>query len=80
MNTWRQQLTRTDPKWSTPNQRPPTSSSDCIAAAVTGLLDTARPEHLELVRYADRMREQQRANRAGTFPAGSVVSFYLPPS
>ncbi|MFR9774169.1 hypothetical protein [Nocardia sp. SC052] len=80
VNMWRQQLTLTDPRWSTPNQRPPASSSDCIAAAVTDLLDTARPEHLELVRYADRMREQQRANRAGAFPAGSVVSFYLPPS
>ncbi|MBF6301650.1 hypothetical protein IU459_29530 [Nocardia amamiensis] len=80
VNTWRQQLTLTDPQWNTPNQRPLASSSDCIAAAVTDLLDRARPGHLELVRYADRMREQQRANRAGTFPAGSVVSFYLPPS
>ncbi|WP_028478716.1 hypothetical protein [Nocardia sp. CNY236] len=78
LNRWRRQLTTTDPRWRTRGQRPPASSSDCLAAAVIDLLDHAEPDHLELIRYAARIRESMTATRGRDLPAVSVVSFYLP--
>ncbi|MEV6071985.1 hypothetical protein AB0L82_36055 [Nocardia sp. NPDC052001] len=75
---WRRQLTVPDRRFSTPNNRPPASSSDCVAAAVVHLLDHAEPEPRELIRYAARMRENLALERGRAFPAASVVSFYLP--
>ncbi|WP_433635487.1 hypothetical protein [Nocardia sp. CA-120079] len=75
---WRRQLTVSDRRWSTPNRRPPASSSDCIAAAVIDLLDRAEPDYLKLIRYADRIRGDLALERGHGFPLASVVSFYLP--
>ncbi|MBF6588441.1 hypothetical protein IU414_27235 [Nocardia farcinica] len=78
VDRWRRQLTVPDPRWHTPDQRPPASSSDCIAAAVVDLLDHAEPDHLSLIRYAARIRETLARERGRGFPAASVASFYLP--
>ncbi|WP_216915237.1 hypothetical protein [Nocardia noduli] len=69
VDSWRGELARS---------RPRASASDCIAAAVIDLLDRAEPDHLALIRYADRVRERLAAERAQAFPSASVVSFYLP--
>jgi hypothetical protein len=75
---WRRQLTVPDRRlWRTENYRPPASSSDCIAAAVVDLLDRAVPDHLTLIRYAARIRDDLASERAQGFPQSSVVSFYL---
>lgn len=74
---WRRQLTLPDRKWRTPNNHPPTSSSDCIAAAVIELLRT-EPDHLALIRYGERMRDDLALERGHAFPIASSVSFYLP--
>lgn len=78
VDRWRHQLTVPDPRWRTPDQRPPASSSDCIAAAVLDLLDLAAPDHLTLIRYAARIRDTLARERGRGFPAASVASFYLP--
>ncbi|GGL43971.1 hypothetical protein [Nocardia jinanensis] len=78
LSRWRRQLTVMDPRWPTRDHRPPASSSDCLAAAVTDLLDRAEPTHLELIRYGDRIRKAMTATRGRGAPAVSVVSFYLP--
>lgn len=69
VDSWRAELA---------HSRPRASASDCIAAAVIDLLDRAEPDHLALIRYADRVRERLGAERAQAFPTASVVSFYLP--
>ncbi|MGF0320642.1 hypothetical protein [Nocardia fluminea] len=80
VNAWRRQLLESDMKWHTPNHRPPASSSDCIAAAVLDLLKNAEPDHLTLIRYATRIRDQLEEERTQQFPMSSAVSFYLPPA
>lgn len=75
---WRRQLTVSDRKWHTPNNRPPASSSDCIAAAVIDLLDFAEPDHTKLIRYGERMRNDLALERGHAFPLTSSVSFYMP--
>lgn len=75
---WRRQLTVSDRKWHTLNHRPPASSSDCIAAAVIDLLEHAEPDHLALIRYSERMRNDLALERGHGFPIASTVSFYLP--
>lgn len=75
---WRRQLTVSDRKWHTPNNRPPASSSDCIAAAIIDLLDFAEPDHTKLIRYGERMRNDLALERGHAFPLASSVSFYLP--
>lgn len=78
VDSWRRQLTVSDRKWHTPNNRPPASSSDCIAAAVLDLLDYAEPDPLALIRYSERIRNDLALERGHGFPIASVVSFYLP--
>ncbi|MCX4099113.1 hypothetical protein [Nocardia sp. alder85J] len=76
---WRRQLTVPDRRrWHTENYRPPASSSDCIAAAVVDMLDRAEPDHLAVIGYAARLREEIAVERGRSFPSLSVVSFYLP--
>ncbi|MFI9538312.1 hypothetical protein ACIG56_34405 [Nocardia fusca] len=78
LSSWRRQLTVIDRRWNTRDGRPAASSSDCLAAAVTDLLDRAEPTHLELIRYGDRIRRTMTATRGRAAPAVSVASFYLP--
>lgn len=78
LNSWRRQLTVPDRRWTTRDHRPPASSSDCLAAAVTDLLDRAAPGHLQLIRYADRLRTDLAAARGRAVAGVSVASFYLP--
>ena len=78
VDAWRRQLTVPDRRWQTPNNHPPASSSDCIAAAVIDLIDHAEPDQRKLIRYAARMRENLALERGHAFPTASAVSFYLP--
>lgn len=78
VDAWRRQLTVPDRQWNTLNNRPPASSSDCIAAAAIDLLEYAEPDELKLIRYANRVRENLALERGHAFPHASAVSFYLP--
>lgn len=79
VNAWRHELHRPRRRvYATEDGRPPASSSDCVAAAVTDLLATAAPEALEVARYAAAVRQHHRETRPVKFPGAQAVSFYLP--
>ncbi|ATL72509.1 hypothetical protein [Nocardia terpenica] len=79
VNAWRRELHRPRRRtYFTRDGRPPASSSDCVAAAVVDLLDTAPPQALEVARYAAWIRSEQRDGRSTKFPGAQHVSFYLP--
>ncbi|MGW4355510.1 hypothetical protein ACWELJ_25825 [Nocardia sp. NPDC004582] len=79
VNAWRHELHRPRRSvYGTEDGRPPASSSDCVAAAVTDLLATAAPEAMDVARYAAAIRLHHRDTRPLQFPAERAVSFYLP--
>lgn len=77
LDGWRRQLGVADRRWTTSDRRPAASSSDCLAAAVVDLLDRAEPGHLELIRYAARLRSAQLTARGRPAPGIPTASFYL---